>query len=104
MKLTKSNIILIVCAVITFGGAFYYFVFFNVDSGAALVEGVEISEASQTETEFVELVSQLGAITFDISIFSDPRFSGLTDIRTPISPEEAGRRDPFGLIPGVVAP
>ncbi len=57
--------------------------------------------ASGAEATFVNLVSQLDSVTFDTSILSDPRFTGLQDIHTAILPEASGRPDPFAPLSGL---
>lgn len=103
MKLTRSNITLLICAVITFGGAFYYFVFFNADTGSAISVSEGTTPAGEAEASFLALVGQLGTITLDTRLFTDPRFTSLVDIKTSISPEPGGRKDPFAAIPGIVS-
>ncbi len=55
----------------------------------------ETEPTSPEEIAFVNLASQLEPLSFDTSIFSDPRFTSLIDIHTVILPETSGRRDPF---------
>jgi hypothetical protein len=100
MHLTKSNIILAVVAGLTFVGAIYYYFFYNKDTGSAVVAS---APASAAELDFVNLAGQINSISFDTSIFSDTRFTRLTDIHTIIVPEAVGRRDPFAGLSGSVA-
>ena len=58
------------------------------------VEG-ETSNAS--EANFISLASELDSIDFNTTILSDPRFLGLSNIHTAITPEIQGRKDPFSL-------
>jgi hypothetical protein len=51
----------------------------------------------------VNLVGTLDPIAFDTTIFSDPRFNALVDLKTAIVDEPIGRPDPFAPIPGVSA-
>ena len=53
------------------------------------------------QTQFQVLVSELQPISFNSSIFSDPNFTSLVDITTPVMPETPGRLDPFSPISGV---
>lgn len=100
MHLTKSNIILAVIAGLTLVAAIYYYGFYNKDNGPAVVE---TAPASAAELDFVNLVGQIDSISFDTSIFSDPRFMALTDIHTIVVPETSGRRDPFAPLSGTAA-
>ncbi|KND50355.1 MAG: hypothetical protein AB202_01725 [Parcubacteria bacterium C7867-007] len=97
MHLTKSNIILAIAAGLTFVAAVYYYFFYNRDTGPAVVA---TAPASAAELDFLNLVVQIDSISFNTAIFSDPRFTSLTDIHTIVVPEAAGRRDPFAALPG----
>jgi hypothetical protein len=96
----KSNsvIFLIITALILAGGAYWYFS--NQAGGNEPPLTGNIQE-NQTQTQFKTLVSQLQSISFDPGIFSDPHFIALTDLATPVTPEESGRKDPFAPLPGV---
>lgn len=100
MHFTRSNIILIAAAALTFFAAVYYYGFYNKDTGSAVIP---VGPASEAELDFVNLAGQIDSITFDTSIFSDSRFISLTDIRTTVVPETAGRRDPFAPLSGSAA-
>lgn len=100
MHLTKSNIILAIAAGLTFIAAVYYYFFYNKDTGGAVVA---TAPASQAELDFVNLAGQIDSISFDQTIFSDPRFMRLVDIHTVVVPEPTGRRDPFATLPGTAA-
>lgn len=56
--------------------------------------------ASAAELKFLSLTAKIDPVTLDTSIFSDPRFTGLVDIRTAVLPEPAGRVDPFAPLTG----
>jgi hypothetical protein len=100
MHLTRSNIILIACAALTFLAAVYYYGFYNKDTGSAVIP---VGPASDAELDFVHLAGQIDNITFNTSVFSDPRFTSLVDIHTAVVPETSGRRDPFAAIQGTSA-
>ncbi len=95
-NIPRRTLILYICAGIVFAGAVYYYFFFNRDTGAS----VETSntQASEAEISFITLLGKIDPITFDTSIFSNPRFLRLQDIRTAIIPEPSGRKDPFAPI------
>lgn len=47
--------------------------------------------------EFLRRLNELKAIELDNAIFSDPRFSSLTNFATPIQSEPVGTANPFEL-------
>lgn len=93
-----NTIISIIATIIVAAGAYWYF--FTGTGNEPPVQ--EVSTDNEAQVRFQTLVSQLQPITFDTSIFSDPRFMALVDLKTPITPETAGRLDPFAPVPGVV--
>ncbi len=94
----KSNtIILIVATLVVALGAYWYF-FTGTGNELPLTAGVADNQA---QTQFQTLVSQLQPISFNTAIFSKPTFMSLVDLSTPITPETAGRLDPFAPVPGV---
>jgi hypothetical protein len=100
MKLPSRTTILYGSAAIVFVGAAYYFSTGNQVTQTQIVTEVANSEASQAEQQFITLVNKVDPITFDLSIFSNPRFVGLRDMTTPVVPETVGRKDPFAAYPG----
>lgn len=95
MNITTNTIVLIIVTLGIAGGAYWYF-FTDTGNQPPLTPTVAIENRMQTR--FQELVSTLQPISFDVAIFSDPRFMSLTDLSTSIAPESAGRLDPFAAI------
>lgn len=97
--LTRKNLTYIALGVVVLGAAAYFF----LGNAAADEATVSVLDANVTgpEATFINLADELDPITFDSSVFSDPRFTSLVDIHTAIVPEASGRRDPFAPIPGV---
>lgn len=92
----KPNIILIVVAsLIVAAGAYWYF-FTDTGNEPPLSAS---DTTNQAQMQFESLVGQL-PISFDTSIFSNPRFMALVNITTDISPEVTGRIDPFAPVAG----
>ena len=88
--MTKQTIVLIAIMVLL-GGTYWYFFMSNEPE-------VSLSATEPTdpaEQQFLNLASKLSSISFDTSLFSDPRFTSLIDLTTPIRPESQGRSDPF---------
>lgn len=95
MKRSNTTLIILVTLVVA-AGAYWYF--FTGTEQAPLTPEVIGNEA---QTHFQALVSELTPISFNTEIFSDPRFNALTDLRTPIAPESAGRLDPFAPVTSI---
>ncbi|MFI5260513.1 MAG: hypothetical protein ACHQU0_01840 [Candidatus Paceibacteria bacterium] len=94
----KPNTInLIVLSLIIAAGAYWYF-FSGSGNQAPLTQ---TASSGATQSEFPVPVGELQSISFDTSIFSDPRYTSLVDITTAVQSEPAGRADPFAVIPGV---
>lgn len=94
----NSNTNLIILILVIAAGAYWYF-FTDTGNDAPIVAS-EYSNAD--ETRFRDVIVKLPT-AFDGKIFSDARFAALVDIATQISPEVAGRVDPFAGISGAGA-
>jgi hypothetical protein len=94
MNFSRKNLLTFAAAGIVIIGGFYYFFFMTDRGGETVLPGG--APASQAEISFIALVSKLDPIAFDIGILSNPRFTGLVDMRTAVIPEPQGRSDPFG--------
>lgn len=80
------------------GGAYWYL---SSQAGNAVPLTENGSAGSPMQVQFQSLVDKLSSISFDTGILSDPHFAALVDLATPITPEPAGRVDPFAAIAGV---
>ncbi|HEX8947135.1 MAG TPA: hypothetical protein VF829_02895 [Candidatus Paceibacterota bacterium] len=94
MKNTTTFIIIGIVVVLV-GGYFYM----SGTSGSELPVTVSASaDSTSTPSQFESLVAQVTPLSFDTSIFSDPRFEALHDMTTPFTPVTVGRTDPFAPI------
>lgn len=98
MKLPKTNTLFLVVASLAVAGGLYWY-FFTGSAGDE--QPLRAVSQSQAQARFEVLTNELGAISFDLAILSDPRFMALVDLTTPITEEEIGRRDPFAPVPGI---
>ena len=96
--MNSNTIMLIVAGLIVLAGVYWFF-FTGTGNQVPLTAG---ASQGQAQVQFQTLAGELTPITFDTSIFSDPRFQSLADLATPITPESTGRIDPFAPVPGVV--
>jgi hypothetical protein len=94
----KSNTVVLIFATLVIIGLGYWYISSQSGNDAPLTES-NISD-NPAQNQFQALVSLLQPITFNTDIFSDPRFTSLVDLTTPIAPEAVGRIDPFAPIPG----
>lgn len=94
----KSNTIILIIATLIVALGAYWFFFTDTGNEPPLTT---TSTDNELQLRFQTLVSQLQPISFNTSIFAEPRFMALVDLATPITPEVAGRSDPFAPIPGV---
>ncbi len=93
---TNSTTTLIIVALVVAAGAYWYF--FTGSSVEPTITS-DLTE-SQAQTQFQSLMSALPA-SFEASIFEDERFNALVDISTAVTPESAGRPDPFAPLSNV---
>ncbi len=92
-----NSLFLIIAAIVVLGGLYWYF-FSGPAEQPTLSSGVVQDRA---QVQFETLIGQLEPITFNSAVLSDARFTALVDLATPVTPEPAGRLDPFAPIPGV---
>ena len=91
MKLNSNTVIILLVTLAIAGGAYWYF-FVGTGNDTALIASTTDNPAQE---QFKSLASEMKSISFDTDIFSDPRFTSLTDIETPVTSETKGRVDPF---------
>ena len=94
----KSNTIVLILATLIIAAGAYWFFLAREGNEPPLTAGPQVSQA---QLEFQTLLGELQPISFNTSIFLDPRFAALVDLTTPIAPETAGRLDPFAPVPGI---
>jgi hypothetical protein len=99
MKPSANTLFIVLTALIASGGAYWYYQMAN-EAGPTLSQDTGQNAA---QVEFQTLVTELEPISFDTTVFSDPRFIALTDLTTSIAPEQSGRTDPFAPVAGVAA-
>ncbi len=99
MNYIKKNISIIALVIVALGAGVYY-TFFNGDTSNATITASG-NPSSPSEATFLGFASELDAVTFNPSIFADPRFMNLKDIHTAVVSELSGRRDPFAPLQGI---
>jgi hypothetical protein len=98
MKTDSTNTLILIALVVA-GGAYWYF-FTGTSEDPTITSSMSETEA---QSQFQVLMSAL-PVSFETSIFEDPRFQGLVDISTSVTPEPSGRPDPFAPLTVVPSP
>lgn len=93
----KTIIIIVVVAVVLIGA---YFVFSAKNEGNSSLVATKTSALSKeeetTNAEFLRLLRALKGVTLkDSELISNPAFANLHDYGVTLTPENAGRRNPF---------
>ena len=89
--LTRNALVVVIAGVLIAGGIWYTF------SGGSETETLVTESAGGTaESEVVDTLLALRAVSLSGTIFSDPAFKTLRDFGTQIVPEPIGRPNPFG--------
>lgn len=96
---SNTTIPLVVIVLILAGGGYWYY---SSQTGNQLPLTASAGDG-EAQTQFKMLVSELKNISFDKSIFLDPKFLALTDLATQVTPEPSGRVDPFAPLVGASA-
>lgn len=92
----KSNTTFIITTLVIVAGAYWYF-FMGTGNDMPITAS---STENVDQMKFRELIVRLPS-SFDTKIFQDARFGSLLDLTTQVTPEAAGRVDPFAAIPGI---
>lgn len=99
MKFSSNTAMLLAAGLLVLAGAYWFF-FGQGGNDLPLTASAE----NAPQARFAALVGELEPVSFDTSIFSDPRFAVLIDLATPVAPESSGRLDPFAPVPGALVP
>lgn len=100
----NSNTIIVIIATLVVGALAYWYFFTGTSNEAPLSAAPQEIVSSKARSQFEALVRELQPISLNTAIFSDPRFSALTSLGTPVAPEPAGRIDPFAPLSSAAAP
>ncbi len=87
--------------VIIFLAGFFFYYLGGTNSSVADVSEVDSAGLdAKLGKELLSALARLRSTKFDMSIFTDPVFSGLKDFGVEIAPQPVGRRNPFALFEG----
>lgn len=95
----SSTIITILVILAVAGGAYWYF-FGNSGTVQSTTLTTNGAASTNAQAQFQALASELKTISLDTKVLTDPRFTVLVDLTTPIAPVPKGRTDPFAPLGG----
>lgn len=78
-------------------GVVGYFLYVQNDDLLIAPATTASNEASIEAAQFLARLNELKLLRLDDSLFNDPRFRSLQDIREPVVPTEIGRTNPFAV-------
>ncbi|MGH7175120.1 MAG: hypothetical protein ACREGR_02040 [Minisyncoccia bacterium] len=92
----RSTLFTAVLVILVLFGIYWFF--FSSPATPTLPLSITGAATAGKSAQFLILAGELTAVSFDTSIFSDPRFTTLVDISTTVTPEPQGKSDPFAPI------
>lgn len=98
MKLTEKQKLIIAVIAFLISGYIIYSSFFKsgaqVPQNASVVGEGGVVTVDQNQ-DIIDLANKFNEISINIDLFSSPFFKTLKDLEVPLSPEDAGRPNPF---------
>lgn len=93
----KQNKMLVLVAVLIVIGIGYY-AYSSSSSSSAPLLGTSDTAPTPEAAQLLSILSDLKTIQLNGAVFNDPAFRSLTDFGVVLTPESAGRRDPFAPV------
>lgn len=99
MALLQNKMVLMVLGGVLIAGVVWYS--FLRDRGSeSLVQTNDLTTATAADSDIVNTLLELRAVSLSGTIFSDPSFLRLKDFGSAIVPEPVGRPNPFAPLQG----
>lgn len=93
MALFKNRLVLLILGGIVLAGMVWYS--FMRDGSAPLLQTTDLTRTNGADSDIVQVLLQLRAVSLAGTIFTDPVFQSLQDYGSEIIPEPVGRSNPF---------
>ena len=91
----KQNLVLTVVVALFVFGVVYYAVFVSKGNSALLSSSSALGDQTPQSQQLLVVLANLRTIQLNQAVFVDPVYLSLSDYGVLISPEAAGRRNPF---------
>jgi hypothetical protein len=101
MAIFQNRLVLLLAGGVVVAGVVWYS--FMRDRSENLLETSDLTVATEADSDIVNVLLELRAVTLSGTIFSDPAFVRLKDFGREIVPEPVGRANPFAPLPGAAA-
>ena len=98
MNSVTKNIVIIL-GVLTVGFAGYYF-YAQQASSDPMADDFALQEMLASTEVFIVRSQELDQMSFDLTVFEDPRFRTLRSFSNPVQEQPVGRTDPFASVGG----
>jgi hypothetical protein len=95
MSSSLQNLIALLGIVVL--GVVGYFLYVQNDTVLVSSTVSSSNEASLEAAQFLSRLNELKLLRLDDSLFNDPRFRSLRDVREPVVPTAIGRTNPFAV-------
>jgi len=97
--MNKKNISIIIIVIVVFIIAFMYLGRNNSNTGTSALSVQTTGTANNADAQYIyNLLQQMAAVKLDDSIFSRQDFQSLKDNTVTLTPQQAGRNNPFSPI------
>src|SRR6185503_14487658 len=102
MAIFKNKIVLLIIAGVLLAGVVWYS-FLRGGTTQPLLQTEDLTASTAVDSDVVEILLQLRAVSLSGTIFTDPAFMSLQDFGSEIVPEPVGRPNPFAPIAGTAS-
>lgn len=99
MAILQNKMVLMIVGGVVVAGVIWYS-FLRDRTTGALVQTNDLTQATEADSDIVNTLLQLRAVSLSGTIFSDPAFLQLKDFGSAIVPEPVGRTNPFAPFAG----
>jgi hypothetical protein len=102
MKILQNKMVMLVLGGVVIAGVVWYS-FLRDRGDTSLLQTDDLTQATEADSDIVNTLLELRAVSLSGTIFTDPAFLRLKDFGSQIVPEPVGRPNPFAPLAGAAA-
>lgn len=102
MSLLQNKLVILIVGGVVIAGVVWYS-FLRDRGDGSLLQTNDLTQATEADSDIVNTLLELRAVSLSGTIFSDPAFLRLKDFGSQIRPEPVGRANPFAPLSGAAA-